>query len=94
VTRKQLLALYRPNQLQHARLGMVIAKHHIKRAVDRNQLKRVIRASFRQWQDSLKGLDIIVLVRSKWCPLGTKAWRDEVDHLWQQLISSSPPCSS
>jgi ribonuclease P protein component len=92
VKRKYLIALYRPNQLPHARLGIVVGKHHVKRAVDRNLLKRVIRESFRQWQEPLKGLDIIVLMRSEWCPLGKKFWRDEIDNLWQLLINSFLQC--
>lgn len=86
VTRQSLLVLYRPNQLPIARLGMIIAKHHVKRAVDRNLLRRVIRESFRHGQDALKGLDIIVLMRSKWSPLGKKVWRNEVDNLWQKMV--------
>lgn len=90
VTQKFMLALFRPNQQTVARLGIIIAKHHVKRAVDRNQLRRLIRESFRHLQAQLKGLDIIVLMRSEWCPLGTKLWRNEIDNLWQLLINSSP----
>jgi len=88
VTRKQFIALYRPNQLLHARLGLVISKHHIKRAVDRNYLRRLCREQFRHTQQALKGLDIIVLVRSK-SPLPSTHWRSEIDKLWQLLINSS-----
>lgn len=89
VTRKHLLVLYCPNQQPYARLGIIISKHHVKRAVSRNRLRRVIRDSFRQQKDALKGLDIIVLVRSECTPLckksGKKALRDEVESLWPSL---------
>jgi ribonuclease P protein component len=90
VTRKNLLALYRSNQRDHARLGVIISKRYAKRAVDRNQIKRFVRESFRQLQKPLKGLDIIVLMRSEWRSLDTKIWRDEIDNLWQLLINSLP----
>lgn len=84
---KHLLALHRPNQRPYARLGMVIAKHRLKRAVDRNLLRRIIRESFRVKKESLKGLDIIVLLRSECTPLGKKDLRDAVDNLWHGLMS-------
>lgn len=81
-----LLALYKPNQLSHARLGMLIAKRHVKLAVHRNHLRRVIRESFRHEKEALKGLDIIVLMRSKWSPLDSSALRDDVNRLWQKCV--------
>ena len=83
-----MLALFHPNQLPQARLGIIIPKQHIKLAVSRNVLRRVIRESFRHQQEVLKGLDIIVLIRSKWCPLDKQALRKEVDHLWQKIMVS------
>lgn len=81
-----LLALYQSNQQVNARLGMVIGKRYLKKAVDRNQLKRAIRESFRHHQEALKGLDIIVLLRSECTPLGNrKALREVVDKLWQSI---------
>lgn len=89
ITRKYLLALYIPNSWPYSRLGIIIAKHHVKRAVDRNQIRRVIRESFRQRKEIVKGLDIIVLMRSECATLSKKALRDDVDNLWQQLLIHS-----
>lgn len=47
-----------------ARLGLVVAKKHLKRAVDRNRFKRLVRESFRAHQQQLEGLDVVVLARS------------------------------
>ncbi|PLY16965.1 MAG: ribonuclease P protein component [Sedimenticola sp.] len=63
--------LYRVNDLNQARLGLAIAKKNLKRAVDRNQVKRVVRESFRSHQPELEGLDIVVLSR-KGIPAGDK----------------------
>lgn len=90
VTQGALIALYKPNQRPYARLGIILSKQHVKRAVARNQLRRLMRESFRALQDPLKGLDIIVLMRSEWSPLGTKAWRSEIDKLWLRLINAFP----
>ena len=45
------------------RLGFAIAKKQVRRAVDRNRLKRLIRESFRQNQHDLPDVDIVIMVR-------------------------------
>jgi len=42
------------------RLGIVVGKRAVRRAVDRNRLKRAIRESFRHEQHRLPSLDIVV----------------------------------
>lgn len=51
------------NQQDYPRLGLAIAKKHVRRAVDRNRIKRLIRESFRHNLTFLSGLDIVVLAR-------------------------------
>ncbi|HNE26573.1 MAG TPA: ribonuclease P protein component, partial [Pseudomonadales bacterium] len=46
-----------------ARLGLVIAKKHVRLAVQRNRIKRQLRESFRSHQHALMGLDIVALAR-------------------------------
>jgi ribonuclease P protein component len=60
---QHLLVLSRPNLLDHPRLGLVIAKKNIRFAVQRNRIKRILRESFRLNQESLIGLDIVILAR-------------------------------
>jgi ribonuclease P protein component len=57
------LILARQNQLAIPRLGLVIAKKNLKKAVDRNKVKRVSREFFRLHQQWLQGYDWIVLTR-------------------------------
>jgi ribonuclease P protein component len=45
-----------------ARLGLAVSKRHVKRAVDRNRLKRIVREVFRHRREQLKGIDIVVMV--------------------------------
>ena len=51
------------NTVGHPRLGLAIAKKHLKFAHDRNRLKRIIRASFSQHQSGFANIDIVVLSR-------------------------------
>lgn len=50
--------------MNKARLGVIVAKKIAKRAVDRNRIKRWVRECFRLSQDSLSGLDIVVLAKN------------------------------
>ena len=52
------------NGLTCARLGMSIAARILRRAVDRNRLRRLIRESFRVNQLRLPALDIVIGVRA------------------------------
>jgi ribonuclease P protein component len=85
---KYLLALSTPNSLSHARIGIIVSKNRLRRAVDRNQFRRIIRESFRQRESTLKGLDIIVLLRSEWSPLCKKTLRNDTEQLWLKLKTS------
>ena len=96
VSHRYLIVLYRRSQHSHARLGVVIPKNRVKQAVDRNLIRRVIRESFRHHQETLKGLDLIVLIRSECTPISgkkadRKSLRSDVDNLWQRLIDSYKP---
>jgi len=51
------------NAVGHPRLGLGIAKKHLKFANQRNRLKRIIRESFRQNQSVFSNIDIVVLSR-------------------------------
>jgi ribonuclease P protein component len=90
---KYLLVLYQDNQKSYSRLGITVAKKRLKLAVDRNRFKRITRESFKVYKDLLKGLDIVVLIRSECTALckrtGKSILRNDIDHLWRLLIESS-----
>ena len=86
-SQRYLLALYKPNNQVNARLGVIVGKRIAKSAVARNKIKRVIRESFRQSQDSLAGLDIIVIARQQCNSLDKFQLREGIEKLWQKLIT-------
>jgi ribonuclease P protein component len=55
-----LIVMARPNVVGHARLGMVVAKRLLARAVDRNRVKRCVRESFRLVMAELPPCDFVV----------------------------------
>nr|WP_243881721.1 ribonuclease P protein component [Shewanella algae] len=74
-----------PNEMQHPRLGLTVAKRHVKRANQRNRIKRVIRDSFRLNQHDLPPLDIVVLVRGGVLDMDNEQLRKQVEKLWRKL---------
>ncbi|MDR3299265.1 MAG: ribonuclease P protein component [Candidatus Accumulibacter sp.] len=52
-------------QIDGARLGLVIAKRHLRRSVDRNLVKRLIRETFRTRRRELPSCDLIVRLAVK-----------------------------
>jgi len=50
----------KPNGLDYSRLGLVVPKRFLPRAVDRNRAKRLLREWFRRNQTLLIGRDMLV----------------------------------
>lgn len=85
VSHRCFLALYRPNNFSRGRLGIIVAKRNVKHAADRNVIKRIIRERFRQHQEQLKGMDIIVIGRQQCGLLDKATLREGIDKLWEKL---------
>lgn len=83
---QHFLFLARINSLDSPRLGLVIAKKHIRHAVDRNRMKRLIRETFRSKQQQLKGLDVIVLARKGMNDVTNAVLIEHLNGQWDRLI--------
>lgn len=82
----QLLILAIKSGYEDPRLGLVIAKKHIRLAVERNRLKRLLRESFRKHQQLLIEMDIVILARSGSDRLDNENFVTLVEKLWQDLM--------
>ena len=58
---KWFTVLCRRRDGEQARLGLAISKKNCRQATARNRIKRIVRESFRQHQDQLAGLDVVVM---------------------------------
>ena len=74
------------NDGECARLGLIVAKRQLKRAVDRNRAKRVLRESFRHARRSLPAADIVVQLVST-APV--EAIAKSANELWIKLIDEA-----
>jgi len=89
VSCQHLLVLAVVGSIANPRLGLVIAKKNVAKAVDRNRIKRVLRESFRHNQGLLPALDIVILARSGIASLGKDVVRSKIEKLWLDLIQKS-----
>jgi ribonuclease P protein component len=74
----------KPNQLTHARLGIVVGKKELRTAVARNLAKRTVREVFRTNQQSIQTLDIIVRIMKPFDRTNVLLVREELLRLLQK----------
>ncbi|MBZ2169546.1 MULTISPECIES: ribonuclease P protein component [Marinobacter] len=84
VPHRNFLILATPNQLGHARIGLIFSKKNLKLAVQRNRIKRQVRESFRQ-QHHLPEMDIVLLGRQGLKDLDNRAIQKALSDLWRRL---------
>ena len=90
----QFLLLARFNQLDHPRIGLVIAKKHLKQATARNQVKRIIRESFRRIRYTIPAMDIIVMARPDTAGSDKQQLSKVLAKQWQRLSKRAAASSS
>lgn len=89
VSCQHILVLAADSNTPFPRLGLVIAKKNIAKAVARNRIKRIIRESFRHNQSLLPALDIVILARSGLGTLDNEVVRNKIERHWQDLLQKA-----
>ncbi len=89
---KLLMLHYQPRATGNddARLGVVIAKKLLKRAVDRNRVKRIVREQFRRRRAELPAYDLIVRLAVKPAPLDAGEVASDFGALLDRLLRPRP----
>ncbi len=82
--------LCRPSGLPRARLGLAVARRHLRRATARNRVKRLIRESFRRHQELLRGLDLVVMVRPGLEAVDNAELFRSLEGHWRRLARHAP----
>ncbi|QXP85418.1 ribonuclease P protein component [Methylococcus sp. Mc7] len=90
-----LTVLARPNSRAHPRLGLALSRKQIRKAVDRNRIKRLVRESFRLRQAELGALDYVVMARTPATAVNSADLLRALEKHWLRLTrrcsgSSSP----
>jgi len=74
--------LSRENTIGYPRLGLVVAKRNLKRSVDRNIIKRIIRESFRTNKAQLPANDFIVILKRPVMTVQRNKVQQQLTELW------------
>ncbi|WP_238486436.1 ribonuclease P protein component [Motilimonas eburnea] len=82
----QITILAKANGLNHPRLGLAIPKKHIKLAVGRNRVKRIVRESFRTRQHQLPAVDLVVIAKGGSGDLSNEELTKLLGKLWQRIV--------
>ncbi|WP_386081371.1 ribonuclease P protein component [Vreelandella sp. F11] len=82
---KGMMALVRLSTRGHPRLGLVVSKKNVKRAVDRNRFKRLVRESVRLRQHQLPSVDIVVLARRGVQDIDNDTLHRQLHGMWKRL---------
>jgi ribonuclease P protein component len=83
-----VLAKHREQAINH-RIGFVTSKKKIRRAVDRNRFRRIIREYLR-YQRFNRCLDIVVIARQIPDRLWSTQYRTQLDQVFAKLFTSLP----
>jgi len=74
------------NALGYSRLGTITSKRNLKKAVHRNQARRVAREMFRLNQNNLKPLDLIIVAKKKAAAANKDELRRCLENLFRKLL--------
>lgn len=83
----KLTLLGKHTELSHPRLGITVSKKNVRKAHDRNRVKRLIRESFRIQQHRLPNIDIVVVVKPGLDKQSNQEIFKLLDKLWKKLAT-------
>ncbi|MGH8114784.1 MAG: ribonuclease P protein component [Rhodanobacteraceae bacterium] len=79
-----------PSASGQARLGLAVSRKVSKRAVVRNQIKRIVRESFRLRRETLPAMDVLVIAQPSAADAPNPALHADLEYAWQKLTALKP----
>lgn len=80
-----LTILAKKNSLGYPRVGFIVSKKNLKRAVWRNRFKRIVRENFRKNKHILDDLDLVIIAKFKVSELSNEELTILVSKLWNTI---------
>ena len=85
VHQPHFLFLAKVSEQPYSRLGIVVAKKKVRRAHERNRIKRLARESFRLHQQNIELLDIVVMPKMGIDTISNAELHQQLQFAWQKL---------
>ena len=82
-----LTVLVRENKALHARIGFIIKRKQISRAVQRNRARRLTKEAFRQSDVKKLGIDIVVIINQRALKFSNAELTNQVQSLWKKCLA-------
>lgn len=86
VHQSHFLFLAKPSEHAKSRLGVIVAKKKVRRAHERNRIKRLARESFRLHQQHVGLLDIVVMPKIGIEAVSNADLHQQLEFAWQKLL--------
>ncbi|MFC3033228.1 ribonuclease P protein component [Pseudoalteromonas fenneropenaei] len=83
--------LAKPNSESQPRLGLTVAKKHVKKACQRNRIKRLARESFRLQRHQLDNIDIVLMVKKGIDEQSNEEILQQLGKLWRKINERCQP---
>ncbi|CCQ10698.1 Ribonuclease P protein component [Pseudoalteromonas luteoviolacea B = ATCC 29581] len=83
--------LAKPNDAATPRLGLTVAKKHVKQANQRNRIKRLARESFRLNRHQLDNIDIVLMVKTGIDEQTNEEITKQLNKLWRKINERCQP---
>lgn len=85
INRAAFMLVILHNLENEARLGFAVSRKYTRSAVHRNQIKRIVKESFRR-QTLLKSIDILFVAKADIKNWDKQQLSTSLEQLWQELI--------
>lgn len=85
VHQPHFLFLARPTKQAKSRLGIIVAKKKVRRAHERNRIKRIARESFRLNQHQIDLIDIVVMPKMGIEAISNEQLHEQLKFAWKKL---------
>lgn len=88
------MVAYRCHDEGEPRLGLAVAKRFVRRAHERNRIKRLVRERFRQLRRQMPGVDMVLLVKAGVEHLDNEGLNAQIDQLMRKVAARCDESSS
>ena len=80
------LLCYLDNNIEHSRLGVVVSRRSVKKAVIRNRVRRIAKEVFRRYRNQLASFDLIFIAKARASEASNQELCKCINRLLEQLV--------